>query len=120
MRCNRKECRYKRSIRTYSFFIFHPNIPASILIKNLELFIISKNNAKQIYEILSRKILYSTILKVLENIRYTIANYLKDKYRKYQIGVDPSTNKIVALDECLILHDSNNDQIWLVGGIETK
>ena len=47
-----------------------------------------------------------------------IANYIKDKYRKYPIGGDPDTHKVVALDERLIIH-INGEQQWLVGTIET-
>ena len=55
---------------------------------------------------------------MLSNIRYAIVDYLKDKYRKFQLGGDTTTDKIVALDEFLILHDEFNQQIWLVGGKE--
>ena len=80
----------------------------------MELFVKSK-----IFNIISNKISYQIIIKILSNIKYAIANYLKDKYRKFQIGDDPTTNKIVALNEFNILHDELNQQIWLVGGIET-
>ena len=32
---------------------------------------------------------YMTILKILQNIRFTLSDYMKDKYRKYQIGGPP-------------------------------
>ena len=111
MRCNRPRCRYKSSLREYLFLLLHPKIPGTYLIKILELFIKSKNNANQTFEITAKKISYQIIIKVLVNIRYAIADYLKDKYRKFQIGGDPTTNKIVALDEYLILHDKLNQQI---------
>ena len=45
---------------------------------------------------------------------------MKHKYRTTQIGGDPDTNKIVSIDESMILHDENNNQVWLVGALETK
>ena len=47
-----------------------------------------------------------------------IANYMKDKYLNFPIGGDPDTNKVVDLDETLIVH-INGEQKWLVGAIET-
>ena len=92
MRCNKSGCRYKRSLREYSFLSLYPKIPGSLMIKIFELFIIPRNNAKQIFEIISQKISYQTIIKVLSNIRISIANYLKDKYRNIQIGGYPTIN----------------------------
>ena len=45
---------------------------------------------------------------------------MKHKYRTNQIGGDPDSNIIVCIDESLILHDNNNNQIWLVGAIESS
>ena len=63
---------------------------------------------------------YTTILSILHNIRQIIANYLKHKYRTSQIDGNPDTNKIVCIDESLIIHHNNNSQIWLVDAIETR
>ena len=49
-----------------------------------------------------------------------IETYMKHKYRTTQIGGDPDSHKIVYIDECLILHDNNNNQIWLVWAIESR
>lgn len=55
----------------------------------------------------------------MDNIRKVIANYMKDKYINNKIGGPPDINKIVAIDETLIIHQ-NGFQKWLVGGIETR
>ena len=48
--------------------------------------------------------------------------HLKNKYATRMIGgFDEMNNpKIVAIDESLLLRNSNNEQIWIIGGIETK
>ena len=83
----------KVSIRTFSFMKLHPNIPTSILIFIIETFIVMKINAKQLQQIISLKYnkipCYMTILKILQNIRYVLADYMKDKYRRYRIGGPP-------------------------------
>ena len=56
---------------------------------------------------------YKTIISLLHNIRQVIATYMKQKYRTTQIGGDPDSNKIVCIDESLILHDNKYNQIWL-------
>ena len=45
---------------------------------------------------------------------------MKHKYRTTQIGGSLDTNKIVCIDETLLLHDDNDKQIWLIGAIETR
>ena len=71
----------------------HPNIPASILIFIIENFIVRKPYSKQLQQMLSLKYkkisCYITILKILQNIKYVLADYMKDKYRRYQIGGPP-------------------------------
>ena len=47
-----------------------------------------------------------------------ITNNMEHKYRKYHIGGDPHTNKVVSLDEALIFHLDEEHQ-YLVGVIET-
>lgn len=115
-RCNRK------SLREFSFFKLHVKLPCSILLKIFDLFIISKLNGNQIYTTLSNtykiSVTKTTILKVLDNIRQIIANYMKDKYRNFPIGGDPDTHKVVALDETPTIH-INGEQQWWVGAIET-
>lgn len=78
---------------------------------------ICKLKAKQIHITLSNTFKintsYSTIIKVLDNIRQTFANYMKNKYRNLQIGGAPDIDKPIALDETLILH-INRQQEWLV------
>ena len=80
----------------------HSKLPCSIILKIFDLFIITKLNWSQIHITLSNtfkiSISKATILKVLDNIRQMIANYMKDKYRNFPIRGDPDTNKVVALD----------------------
>ena len=61
---------------------------------------------------------YSTILKILNNIRYCIAEYLKYAYKLVQKGGDPNSNRTVTIDETLITH-IDSKQIWIVGAIDT-
>ena len=123
-KCGNYKCKAKKNIREYSFLKFHKTIPASVIIDIFYYFIIVKNNSKQIEASLlkkyNHKLNYHTILSILHNIRQVLANYMKHKYRTTQIGGDPDTNKIVSIDESMILHDENNNQVWLVGAIETK
>ena len=51
-------------------------------------------------------------MKIVSNIRYVIAEYLKYKYKLRQIGGDPEENITVAVDESLITHENGN-QIWM-------
>lgn len=45
---------------------------------------------------------------------------MKHKYRTTQIGVSPDTNKIACIDESLIFHDDEDQQIWLIRAIESR
>ena len=58
-------------------------------------------------------------MKIVSNIRYVIAEYLKYKYILRQIGGDPEENITVAVNESLITHENGN-QIWLGGAIDTR
>ena len=45
---------------------------------------------------------------------------MKHKYKTTQIGVSPDTNKIACIDESLIFHDDEDQQIWLIQAIESR
>ena len=47
---------------------------------------------------------------------------MEDKYNTTMIWVfDDLKRPIdVAIDESLLIHNSSNEQIWIIGGIETK
>ena len=47
---------------------------------------------------------YSNILEILKNVRYVLADFMKDKYRRNQIGGPPEKKKVVCIDECLMMH----------------
>ena len=123
-KCGNYRCKVKKNLREYSFFKFNKTIQASAILDIFYNFIIVKNNAKQIeaasFIKYKYKLCYKTIISLLHNIRQVIATYMKHKYRTTQIGGDPDSHKIVCIDECLILHDKNNNQIWLVGAIESR
>ena len=123
--CNRKQCKYRKNLRQYSFFKLHNRIPASIILYIFNAFIILHQNATQIHKVVSNKFKNSisynnTITKILSNIRCCIADYMKNKYRNHMIGGNPDTGKIIALDEALFLHNDQGDQIWVVGAKETS
>ena len=121
--CNNKLCKRKKSIRVYSFLNCAKLIPASVVYEIICLFLIEMKNGKEIETYLKSKYEkipnYSTILKILKNIRCSIAEFIKHRYKKTQIGGAPEENKIVAIDESLISHEQNK-QIWLVGAIDTS
>lgn len=48
------------------------------------------------------------------DLRKGVANYLKIKYRHEQIEGPPEELKTVALDESLLIHDEENNQIWVI------
>ena len=48
LRCNNTKCRKKKYLRAYSFFKLHKNIPASVLLEIINLFIVIRLNVKQI------------------------------------------------------------------------
>ena len=58
----------KNNIRKYSFFILYHRISISIMVYVIELFIIIKNNAKQIKSIIDKKYKinfnYTTLFKI--------------------------------------------------------
>ena len=54
---------------------------------------------------------YATILKILQNIPCTIAEYNNYKYKEIQIRGPPNENKTVAIDESLRYHEQNQ-QVW--------
>ena len=122
MRCSDKKCKRIYNLRYFSFFGLHNKIPISMLVFIVETFIIIKANAKQLESYLSAKYKsvpsYNTILNILHNIKKAIANYMKDKYPRIQIGGPPEKNKVVAVDECLMTHEHGIQQ-WVVGAIET-
>ena len=58
-------------------------------------------------------------MKIVSNIRYVIAEYLKFKYKLRQIGGDPEENITVAIEESLITH-GNGNQVWLCRATDTR
>ena len=62
------------------------------------------------------------IQKILQYFRKWFFIYYKLLYNKTLIGGldNYGHNKIVAIDESLFIHDNNNEQICVLGGIETE
>ena len=126
LRCTFKKCRNIKNLRCYSFLKKFRKFPASVTFKILEEFIISGLNATKIKTILEKSYKVSlnvlSIQKVLYFFRQIIYSHMKIKYSKTLIGgFDEEGNaKIVALDESLFVHNSKGEQIWILGGIETK
>lgn len=85
------------NLKKNSIFKIAKLIPASIIFNIINYFIIEKKHAKEIKKNLKLKYKttpnYSTILKILDNIRYSIAEYLKYAYKVSQIGGDPDKNR---------------------------
>ena len=72
MECNRPGCRYNRSLLEFSSLLLHPKIPGSYWNKICELFILSKNNANQIFVITSKKFSYQTLVNVFQIVAMLI------------------------------------------------
>ena len=62
---------------------------------------------------------YKSILKIVSNIRYVIAECLKCKCKIVKIGWDPDEYITVAIDESSITYENGN-QVWLFGAIDTR
>ena len=45
---------------------------------------------------------------------------MKHKYRTTQIRGSSDINKIACIDESLIFNDDEDQQIWLIGAIESR
>lgn len=124
LRCSNTKCRRKYSLRYFSIFKLFRKIPASVIYKILELFIVKKQNAKEITaeikNIYNKKVKYEAINKTIGKLRQIITEFIKIKYRKYNIGgFDQNNNqRIVAIDESLFTHDELG-QVWVVGGVDT-
>ena len=71
LRCNFKKCRKKVNLRFFSVFRLAPAIPASIMYKIIEKFIIEKANAKEIHDYIKEhynsNISYENITRILKN-----------------------------------------------------
>ena len=124
LRCNFNKCRKKVNLRYFSVFRLTPAIPASIMYRIIEKFIIERSNAKEIYgyikEHYNSNISYENITRKIQIIRKLISEFLKIKYKETNIGgfdhnLEPH---IFAIDESLFCHDSFG-QIWVVGAVDT-
>lgn len=124
-RCSFIKCRKKSELRNFSIMRLSRNLPASIFFKIVEYFFFDELNARKITNKLqneyNNKIHPYKIEKLLKSFRLLIYNHLKKKYATTLIGGFNELNspKIVAIDESLLIHNSQNDQIWMLGGIET-
>lgn len=100
-------------------------MPASVMYKIIVLFILKRNNAKEILTEIkknfNKKITYNYICRQLQTIRKILAEYFKIKYRENNlVGIDHNNNPhIIAIDESLFSHDEKG-QIWIVGGVDTN
>ena len=97
--CIAKNCKRKKSIRTYSFLNFPKLIPASIIHEIILYFLIDMKNTKEIEKLIKYKRKkspnYSTINKIVLNLRCCIAEYIKTQYKIYKLEVHQ--NKIELL-----------------------
>ena len=69
-----------------------------------------------------RLISIKTLSNIIHKIHIIFYLHMKKKYESTMIGGFDHLNKsrTVAIDECLIGHNKNGEQTWLIGGIETK
>ena len=93
--------------------------------KILEWFFHHEKNATKISDLIKvsfKKIIsVKAISKMLLKIRIILFLHMKRIYESTLIGGFDHLNKYrnVAI-ECLIGHNKNGEQIWIIGGIETK
>ena len=123
LRCNDRKNKKSVNIRNDTFFAFFKKVPISIVIKVIELFLLENKNAKEIetkikdiYQLNSfnNKIIYKIILL----IRKSISHYLKEIYYDKMTDINQHAN--IAFDESLFCHFNGNQQIWLIGLINTQ
>ena len=98
-------------------------IPISIIIKIIELFILHNKNGIQIKKAILEfyqldSINMSIIYSVIGNLRKYIAHYLKEVYMTSL--VESNLGEYVAVDESLFCHNHGNEQIWLIGLVNTR
>ena len=110
----------KRKFKEVYVFSLNQKIPANVICYIIYNFIVLKLNGQQKnIQIKYKKNIdsYISVLDILNKIRNSIADGLKQMYREGRIGGPPEVNKIVAIDESLFIHD-NNTPIWGIGAIE--
>ena len=77
LRCANNNCRKQCTLRNYSIFKLSRKMPASVMYKIIELFILKRNNAKEILteikENFNKKITYNYICRQLQTIRKILA-----------------------------------------------
>lgn len=113
-------------LRNYSILKLARNIPASVIFLIIELFFYEGLNASKIANKLKLQfkdtINNIKVENLLRKFRLIIFYHLKYKYNNTLIGGFNHLNRSreVAIDESLIIHNERGEQIWLLGGIETK
>ena len=123
LRCCKKNCKKKINIRKNTFFYFFNKYPISVIIKNIELFIIYNKNVTEIIKAICEyykinSINPKVIYRMINLIRRAIAHYIKESYcTKLAIN---NENAKIAKDESLFCHFNGNRQIWLIGLINTN
>ena len=123
LKCSYNKCRKSVNIRDKTFFGLYPKTPISVIIKIIEYFLIDGKNCQEIknnliifYSLnsLNEKLIYS----IVNSIRKYISHYLKEIYLEKM--VEENKNAFIAIDESLFSHTIDNEQIWLVGLIDTN
>ena len=119
--CNNYKCLYRCPLRKYSFFGKLSRLPASIIMKIMEKFIIEGQNSRSICKYI--KDYYSninlyTLQKITKWFRHAIAHFLKDEYRLNKLGNRNGTSNI-SIDESMFTH-LNGRKIWVVGAKNNK
>ena len=111
----------KTTLRKYSLFSLNPKYPASVICWIIYQFFIPKTNATP--ELIKNKFKnhssLKTIYDILFKIQKIIADYLKYIYRAKQIGGPPEKKHYCSSWWKFVVHDTNNQQIWIVGAKET-
>lgn len=98
-------------------------MPVSVYIKIIEVFIIDNRNGLEIInklqEIYNLKSLnHKHIYKTINLIRKSIAQYLKEIYQNKMC--EDNESAYIAIDESLFCHTGSNENIWLIGLINTN
>lgn len=123
LKCNKRKCSKKVSLRENTIFQLFNKVPISVLIKIIELFVIENKNGIEIIKTLKEfyhvdSVNNKMVYNVLHVIRKYLAQYLKEVF--YNPMIDKDEGGYVAVDESLFSHFHDGTQIWFVGLINTR
>lgn len=112
------------NLRKNIIFPYFPKIPISVIMKIIELFIITHKNSVEIKNAICdfyniQTINMANIYKIIGLVKHTIAHHLKEFYIISLLAIR-NANDNIAVDEAPFCHSTQNQKIWVVGLISTR